>query len=256
MEKKKTKRDLFLHFNGTQLKWLCFIFVVLYIFSYAIIQNGIMKVYSYDNEQLSLLLNDEHMMNLMTIAQVLVMLIGVTLPIYAMLLVEGFNHTRNLWKYILRLLLLAILCEIPFDMCMYHSFFNSQGQNPIFTLVFCLLMMKGFEMVEGVSKGWRFGFQAIIIISAICWTLLIHSGFGLGMVIMCAIYYLLQEKRVWKHILACLAGSLYITGPFAAYLTIGYTGEKGKTKYPHLFYLLFFATLLIFGIVSFLLTGI
>ena len=53
----------------------------------------------------------------------------VAFPIYLFLLVEGFVHTKNIKKYIIRLTLFAILSEVPFDMAFWGGFVNMQHQN-------------------------------------------------------------------------------------------------------------------------------
>ena len=40
-------------------------------------------------------------------------------PIFAFMAVEGYFHTRNLKRYALRLLLFALLSEVPFDPVSY-----------------------------------------------------------------------------------------------------------------------------------------
>lgn len=61
-----------------------------------------------------------------------------TFPIFAFMISEGFIHTSNLKKYILRLLGFALVSEIPFNLFYGGSWFYPYHQNVMFTLLFGL----------------------------------------------------------------------------------------------------------------------
>ena len=46
----------------------------------------------------------------------------ISFPLYAFLLAEGVHHTRNLKKYGLRLLLILVLTELPYDLLFRGAF--------------------------------------------------------------------------------------------------------------------------------------
>ena len=59
-------------------------------------------------------------------------------PIFAFQISEGYVHTRNIKKYIIRLVIFAFIYQIPF--MLFHSIINSDfAVNVIFTLFFGLL---------------------------------------------------------------------------------------------------------------------
>lgn len=66
-------------------------------------------------------------------------------PIFCFLLVEGFQKTRNVKKYAMRLGLFALISEIPFDLATGGQFFNLEYQNVYFTLLVGILLLCAVE---------------------------------------------------------------------------------------------------------------
>lgn len=73
----------------------------------------------------------------------------VAFPIFAFMAVEGYFHTHDLKKYTLRLLLFALLSEVPFDLMYGGTWFYPVHQNVIWTL---LLGILGIHLMETVRK--------------------------------------------------------------------------------------------------------
>lgn len=84
----------------------------------------------------------------------------IAFPIFCFLIVEGFTHTRNVWKYAMRMFLFALLSEIPFDLALKGGWYNPDKQNVYFTLLIGLLVLIGFSLSEqlAVSITWHFSF--------------------------------------------------------------------------------------------------
>ncbi|MFD1886564.1 TraX family protein [Paenibacillus wenxiniae] len=70
----------------------------------------------------------------------------IAFPIYCYLLVVGYQRTRNVQKYTVRLLLIAMLSQFPF---MYA--FNISNLNVVFTLLFGLLLMIA---IDRIPRQW------------------------------------------------------------------------------------------------------
>lgn len=66
-------------------------------------------------------------------------------PIYAFLLVEGTSHTKNPKRYGLRLLIGAILSEIPYDLAFYGSI--DWNENSVM-----ITLLLGFVMLMAMNK--------------------------------------------------------------------------------------------------------
>lgn len=74
-------------------------------------------------------------------------------PIFCFLLVEGFQRTRNVKKYALRLGLFALISEIPFDLAIGGRLPLWGYQNVYFTLLLGLLALCAYSFFAKYEQG-------------------------------------------------------------------------------------------------------
>ena len=71
-----------------------------------------------------------------------------TFPIYAFMIVEGYFHTKNLKKYVYRLLIFAIISEIPFNLAMGSRIFFPIHQNVLWSFLIAIGLIHWNEKVK------------------------------------------------------------------------------------------------------------
>ncbi len=69
-------------------------------------------------------------------------------PIFCFLLVEGFQKTKNIKKYVFRLGIFALISEIPFNLAISGKFFDFGYQNVYFTLLIGILALCAFDFIQ------------------------------------------------------------------------------------------------------------
>ncbi len=72
-------------------------------------------------------------------------------PIFAFLLTEGFFHTRDIYRYLARLGIFAILSEIPFDLAFHQSILVSPEPECIFYAFYQRGSDGGAGALQGVA---------------------------------------------------------------------------------------------------------
>jgi hypothetical protein len=75
-------------------------------------------------------------------------------PIYAFMLVEGYFHTGNLKKYVQRLLLFAVISEIPFNLLMGSSLFFPIHQNVLWSFLISIGLVHWNEKAKE-TQVWK-----------------------------------------------------------------------------------------------------
>ena len=75
-------------------------------------------------------------------------------PIFAFMIVEGYFHTKNLKKYVYRLLLFAVISEIPFNLAMGSSVIYPVHQNVLWSFLIAIGLINWNERTK-TKKCWK-----------------------------------------------------------------------------------------------------
>lgn len=191
-------------------------------------------------------------------------------PLFCFMIVEGNYHTRNKWRYLGSLVLLAIISELPFDALFSRTDFRFEYsyQNVFFTLALGLFTI---ILVDGVNEKIKniilsIILQIIIILPVMLAGLEISSDYGVfGLILILAIYYFekiqavlvkinrkFEAERI-KFMLAGIAVLIWLVGydsfiggiietfgfP-AVILIMHYNGKRGEYKIPKYVFYLFY----------------
>ena len=127
-------------------------------------------------------------------------------PIFAFLLVEGYFHTRDLKKYALRLLLFALISEIPFNLMYSSSVVFPFHQNVIWTLLIGLGMIHLNERAKQAPFLRRVLRAASTVILGSLLGLLSFADYNAAGVLTILVFYFFRGGSPWSYAgqLACL----------------------------------------------------
>ena len=64
-----------------------------------------------------------------------------SLPIFAYLLVQGVEHTASIQRYILTVLVFAVISEVPYDLATSGQVWDWSSQNSLWTVFVALVML-------------------------------------------------------------------------------------------------------------------
>ena len=114
-------------------------------------------------------------------------------PLFAFMAVEGYLHTRSLKKYLLRLLMLAVISEIPFDLLVSGSVFDPMHQNVIWTIILGLCCIRSFENISADLKKML---SAVVIIASLAAAIIASVDYSSAGVLTLLAFYAFRGNTV------------------------------------------------------------
>ena len=168
-------------------------------------------------------------------------------PIFAFLTAEGFAHTGNKRRYIMRLAVFALISEVPFDLAIKNTVWYPDYQNVMFTLLFGVLALYFADKLKKRHAIFR-----MLAVAFFCWTAYItKSDYGAVGVLLIADMYMFRLDRklcmISGAVISALESLSYCGAGALAYAFIWfYNGKRGELPMKYFFYIAYPAHLLLF----------
>ncbi len=225
--------------NGAQLKWIAIICMLIDHIGAVLVEPlaiGSVYVPSFTPRQWAVL-------------YYILRYIGrIAFPIFAFLLVEGFTHTRNRFKYLRNLCIFALVSEVPFNLAIAKVPFTLEFQNVFCTLAFGLVAIWLMEYIEAKAAERNLTKpqgEFYSILAAVCVAIvaeLAKTDYGaIGVLVIC-VFYKYREKKVAGSMIVWAMLSLYNWIEVFCLPSVGaiyaYNGERGKQN-KYLFYVFY-----------------
>ena len=182
------------------------------------------------------------------------------MPIFCFFVAEGYYHTRDRRKYLLRMGLFALISEIPFDLAFYGSAFYPGHQNVMFTFLFAILGMFAYQEVmtrKTDNVGKIIGVMSVLACGLI--TIFLRTDYNAFGVALVFIFFVFKDRGLLIQNVVALMYQFVARGVgiqawamVSAIPLMMYNGEKGR-KLKWFFYCFYPGHLLLFGLIKFLL---
>jgi len=178
-------------------------------------------------------------------------------PLFSLLIVESYTHTRNMKKYIFRLVVLAIISQYPF------MSFRSAYLSDRFMLDVIFTFLLGIAAMMVLDKKWNDLIKALLVALILFLGQEVNVDYSLYGVTMVILFFITRNNKVARNILITILVTVFYVmsykydlihnmmvvcsymGTLSSLFVINlYNGEEGKKiKY---FYYIFYPTHLYF----------
>lgn len=157
-------------------------------------------------------------------------------PLATYLFVDGFRRTKNIKEYAWKILAVAVVAEIPFDLAVYRNPFYIWHQNLFFTFLLGIAVLMGLK-----RYGSNMLMKIVVLLAGCAASLVLRGDHGVeGLVLICAMY-LLWERRLLQIVFCAV---ILLQNPFGtlsilAFLPIWLYDGKDYEKLQNVFYIFY-----------------
>ncbi len=245
--------------SGNALRAWGLLFLALGVIGRGVIQTHMLGLANADTQQiLEIMSSSETAMGLATTSIILQAVETCAAPIFAFLLVEGMQHTSDRVRYLMRVLGVAVISELPYNLAMCGRILAMESRNPVFGMVLSMIMILFYQRYG--DKGFANTLiKLVITVAAMGWGAMLNVDSCTAVVLIAAVLWGMRERANYRNFVGTAAAVVCSTfSPFFLASPMGflavhlYNGKKCDTS-PLVKYLAYPAMLLAAAIAGFLL---
>ena len=230
------------------------LFVICGIVSRGILQNRMLGMAGGNTAHLmDTMMNNPDAMGIATLALVLQATETCAMPVFCYMLLEGFTHTKDFFRYLGRMTALALISEIPYNFAIDGQLLSMSSRNPVFGLVLCLIVLFLYQRYEAKSFV-NTAIKFCIFLAAFVWCKMLGIHDGACCVIISTVLWWCRNRPNYRNLIACSAtvacmlfSPFYMAAPMGFMAIHFYNGEAGDES-RILRYAMYPAILLVIGI--------
>ena len=255
MTENETRRKRGLSGNALRIWGMVFVFAG--IVGRGVIQTHMLGMKGVNSsELLNIMENAPNAMMLTTFSIILQILETCALPIFAMLLVTGMQNTADFKTYFQRVLGLALVSEIPYNLAFSGKLFDFGSRNAVFGVLLALFMLYMFEKFADEEKKRRL-LKFFIVIVTFLWCQMLKVDHGAALVVLVSILWAFRKKEIFLNFVGATAAMIcslispfYLASPMGFLAVHSYNGTKSTNthKYNYLMYPILLIIGWVFGI--------
>lgn len=218
--------------SGNALRIWGFLFLVAGTIGRGLIQTRLLGVGNASTEQLIAAMDANA--GAAPVAIVLQALEACATPIFAFLLLEGFTRTKNFKNYLLRVLGVAVISEIPYNLAISNMVLNFDSRNPAFGLVLGLVMLHLYDRYPGF-KLQNALIKVVVTVAALVWARMLAIESGNCMVLILVGLWAFRKKPMLRTfggalvtMLCVVLDPMYMAAPMGFLAVHSYNGTRGN----------------------------
>ena len=151
----------------------------------------------------------------------------IAFPIFCFTIVEGFQRTSNSREYLKRLIIFALISEIPFDLAFRGRLIAMNFQNVFWTLAFGLAAMIIYNDI--FMAGWK---KTLGLLACFYLPYRFHTDYSVYGVLTIFLMYIFRKEPIKMcmagYIILLLQSPTEVWAIFGFLLILLYNGQRGK----------------------------